>query len=44
LTYRLFLSPLEVLELLLLRFDTPPPPESDEAAFLKTTQLHIRLR
>jgi son of sevenless-like protein len=44
LTYRLFLSPLEVLELLLLRFDTPPPPECDEAAFLKTTQLHIRLR
>lgn len=44
LTYRLFLSPLEVLDLLILRFDTPPPPESDEAAFLKTTQLHIRLR
>jgi hypothetical protein len=44
LTYRLFLSPLELLELLLLRFDTPPPPDTDELSFNKSTQTQIRLR
>lgn len=44
LTYRSFLTPLELMELLTLRFDTPPPKEGDVELFTRSTQVHIRLR